>query len=340
MRLNNRLFDAFLIGRGVKQGFVLFPSLFLTVMDSLLKSRRERNVRSSIRVVYIGAAIHADDLRTTAATRDEVRQQADVIQDFTQDTCLNLNVSKLEVVKISKIPQAVETLLVAGHSVTTTSAAKCLGVCWQSNLSVSLSVNENIKKARKAFFAIGNLGAYQGELNPLSTSSIFETCILPVLLYGCETWLLDTSCLSALESFQCEIGRRILRLPKHYSGNAVHIGLHWPSMSTRIFLRKILFLSKLLCNYKDTLCSRVFTTLIIYNTSIVQQCRMLESQLGTDIAAQYLNDPENAFSIAKSSKKAILRKYFTNLLSTSLSNHPSTKLVVSVAELSSWRICL
>ena len=73
-------------------------------------------------------SIHADDLRTTATTRDEVRQQADVIQDFTQDTCLNLNVSKLEVVKISKTLQAVESLLVAGHSLTTTSAGKCLGV--------------------------------------------------------------------------------------------------------------------------------------------------------------------------------------------------------------------
>ena len=199
---------------------------------------REKNVGSSIRGVYNGAAIHADDLRTTAATRDEVRQQTDVIQDFTKDTCVNLNVSKLDVVKISKTPQAVESLLVAGHSVTTTSAAKYLGVWWQSNLSASLSVNENIKKARKAFFVMGSLGAFQGELNPLSTSSIFETFILPVLLYGCETWLLDSSCLSALESFQCEIRRRILRLPKHYSGNAVRIGLHWHSMSTRIFLKK------------------------------------------------------------------------------------------------------
>ena len=64
---------------------------------------------------------------------------------------------------------------------------------------------------------------------------------------------------------------------------------------------------------------------------------MLESHFGTDIVAHCLNDPENAFSIAKSSKKAILRKYFTNLLSTSLSNHLSTKLVASVAESSSRR---
>ena len=73
-------------------------------------------------------------------------------------------------------------------------------------------MDENIKKTRKAFFAMGSLWAFQGELNPLSTSSIFETCILPVLLYGCETLLLDCSCLSTLEIFQCEIGRRILRM--------------------------------------------------------------------------------------------------------------------------------
>ena len=151
-----------------------------------------------------------------------------------------------------------------------------------------------------------NFGAFQEELLP--AASLKLVFYLFYILYGCETWLLDTSCLSALESFQCEIGRRILRLPKHYSGNAVRIGLHWSSMSTRIFLRKILFLSKFLCNSKDTLCSRVFISLEIediHNTSIVQQCRMLESQLGTDTVAQCLNVTENDFSIAKSSKKVI-----------------------------------
>ena len=153
---------------------------------------RERNVGSSIRGVYTGAAIHADDLRTTAATRDEVWQQADVIQDFTQDTCLNINISKLEVVKISITPQA-ESLLVAGHSVTTTSAAKCLGVWWQLNLSASLSVNENIKKARKAFFAIGSLGAFQGKeslihcLPAASLKLVFYLFNSMVVRLGCLT---------------------------------------------------------------------------------------------------------------------------------------------------------
>ncbi len=59
--------------------------------------------------------------------------------------------------------------------------------------TASRAVQENISKARRAFFALGSLGAFQGDLNPLSSRSIFETSVIPILLYGCETWLLDSS---------------------------------------------------------------------------------------------------------------------------------------------------
>lgn len=57
----------------------------------------------------------------------------------------------------------------------TTPVTKCLVVWWSSKLPASKTVDENIKKARKAFFALGCLGAFQGDL--------------PVLLYDYETYL-------------------------------------------------------------------------------------------------------------------------------------------------------
>ena len=108
------------------------------------------------------------------------------------------------------------------------------------------TVSDNINKARRAFFALGRLGAFQGDLNPLSSCSIFETCITPILLYSSETWLLDSTSLDALESFQHDIGCCILRVPKFYSKLAVRIALHWPKAATRILIRKLGFLSKLL----------------------------------------------------------------------------------------------
>ena len=288
----------------------------------------------------MGAAIHADDLRTAAPSIESTASQANIIKKFTVDTCLKLNASKLEIVRIATQSQESKSLKINDVSVCTSSCAKCLGVWWQHDLSAKRSVTENINKARRSFFALGSLGAFQGDLNPLSSSSIFETCVIPTLLYGCETWILDSGCLKTLESFQCEIGRRILRLPKFYSNNAIRIGLHWPTVSTRILLRKLSFLAKLLCSKNDSISTRIFNSLAIddvYDSSIVHQCRMLESVLGTDVLACCLTNPDSAGDIVKSNKRRILNQDFNLLISTSILGQTSCSLVARVAKHTSWR---
>ena len=54
-----------------------------------------------------------------------------------------------------------------------TIATSCLGTWWKYNLSAIRSVQENIVKARRAFFAFGKIDAFQGHLNPLSAVNIF-----------------------------------------------------------------------------------------------------------------------------------------------------------------------
>ena len=137
---------------------------------------------------------------------------------WSSDSCLRLNTSKFEAVKFS--PYSHETAVI--HiGISTSKTSICLGVWWNSNLSSQNSATENVYKARKSIFALGRLGAFQGHLNPLSFCSIFETCIIPVLLYGSDTWLLDSTSPNTLESFQHEIKCHILRVPKFYSKSAL-----------------------------------------------------------------------------------------------------------------------
>ena len=91
----------------------------------------------------MGAATHADDIRTTAPSKKSVSTQADIVANFMKDTCLKLNSSKLEIVKISSQPQENESVQINDVNICTTSSAKCLGVWWQSNLSAKRSVHEN-----------------------------------------------------------------------------------------------------------------------------------------------------------------------------------------------------
>ena len=50
------------------------------------------------------------------------------------------------------------------------------GYWWRRDLFASCAVEENIQKARKAFFHFGSIGAFQDDLSPLSTRSVVETC--------------------------------------------------------------------------------------------------------------------------------------------------------------------
>ena len=120
------------------------------------------------------------------------------------------------------------------------------------------AIAENITKIRTTFFAYGNIGAFHGDLNPLSAQGIVEACVMPVLLFGCESWYLTDTTLDDLEHFQCEIGRKILRLSHFHSNVTVRIRLDWPSVRTRILIRKLSYLKKLVNNDDEKLSTQIF----------------------------------------------------------------------------------
>ena len=68
-----------------------------------------------------------------------------------------------------------------------------------------------------------------------------------------------------------------------------------------------------------------FHIIDVYSVSIVQQCRMLESELGTRTLASYLENPLDASITVKFVKADILKADFDALRS----NHPSAKHIAT-----------
>ena len=272
---------------------------------------RQLNCGGSLHSTFVGSAVHANDVRSIAPNIDSIVSQSSEIHSFASDVGLKLNKSKLEVIQLSQKLTLPLEINLGDVSMTTKKSARCLGIQWQSNLSAKHSVST---KARRAFFGLGSTKAFHGDLNPLSSSNIFDTCVLPVLLYSC----LDSSCIQALEKFQCEIGRRILKLSKYHANYVILIGLHWPA---------------------DTMSYRIFISLAIediYNISVVQQCKMLEATLATDIVDQCLSNPNNAPEIVRINKKLLLKRDYEQLLSSAMS-HPSVYPAAQIAQTVSWR---
>ena len=150
--------------------------------------------------------------------------------------------------------------ILGSQALTTQHHAKCLGYWWSWDLSASKAIDEAIQRARRAFFAFGAIGAFNGKLNPISSRTIFDVCVIPILLYGSENWILTTPLLDRLEAFQGEIGRRILKL-------------------SRIFIQKLNLLFKI--NSEEDSC-HIFSKLAAKDPQslrIIQECRYLEDRV-------------------------------------------------------------
>ena len=268
---------------------------------------------------FIGATIHADDIRTCATTKQSVAKQNSIITRFTNSSCLNLNTQKLEVLQVG---QKSNTLLITiignrwPHDISLRISQMSWGMVAVQPIHIPLFLKPFIRQ-EKPFLRWETWGAFQGKLNPLSSCSIFVTCILPILLYVCETWILDTSTITNLERFQIEIGRRILQLPKHFSRITVRLALQRPSMSTRVLIHKLNFL-RIYCltlyNNGELISKEIFVSLAsedTYGISIIQQCRMMESSLGT---ARCLNEPSEASSIVTENRSNLISRDFQLLM--------------------------
>ena len=285
----------FSINRGVRQGSVLSPILFLLVMDPILLDTKSKSNSLSVSGLFTGALCHADDFRSLSTNLHDCSNQISTVRDAMVSRGLTLSVPKCEAV-ISPTPTKDNATISSSDgftSIPVTNAACCLGAWWTPDLSCSKWVEKNIKKARGAFFARGQ-GTFLGSLNPLSSRSIVETCVFPVLLYGAESWILNTTLLKKLEFFQTEIGKRVLRLPKYSSNRAVRMALLWPSMQARILCIKLSYLHKTVSGVNN-INSRVFRTLAaseVESLLLVRQCRFLESLLGTKYTSLIIQSPD------------------------------------------------
>ena len=196
--------------------------------------------------------------------------------------------------------------------------AKYLGYIWRRNLSAASMINERIHKARQAFFQFGSISAFQGNLSPISSSSIIECCVYPVLLNGVENWILCKESLSKLEKFQGEMAKRILKLLKWQSNTAAKICLGWLSIHAICTIPKLKYLSRVIsCDDQDNVSRRALSSLAdnVEALSIVSECRELKERYCTDNTSSLLVAKcEDGTSILKQMKECIKRKDATLLL--------------------------
>ena len=235
-----------------------------------------------------------------------LEEQVSIVHDFADSNFLNLNFRKFEIIPFSCDPSCVSEVPSSISGLPVVSTVKCLGYWWSWDLFASKSIDENIYKARRAFFCYGSIGAFQGDLNPLSSKAIIDTCVMPILLFGSENWILSDSLMYKLEKFLGELSKRALKWPKHLSNTCAVLILDMESIRCRILCQKLNFLKRLLEERATGVGAVAMRSLSddMESLCLVKECRELELYYGTNLTDIVLTDAD---TISRRAIRKILR---------------------------------
>ena len=81
---------------------------------------------------------------------------------------------------------------------------------------------------------MGALGCSRVTLAPSHASrSVLECCVMLILMYGSENWIVTKGLIDKLEAFQREPLKRVLKWPKYHSNTAAITALEMPLLPWR-----------------------------------------------------------------------------------------------------------
>ena len=128
--------------KGIRQGSVLSPLLFLMVTDPLLQQLVKSALEPSINNLYVGGFLHADDIRTL----DLLDAQVSLVHEQTNVRCMVVFASDPH----ARYPEC----KTAEQAISVGSEGKFLGFWWQGNLMANRRAS---RKPEEALFIMVQL---------------------------------------------------------------------------------------------------------------------------------------------------------------------------------------
>ena len=198
VRCGDTLTDRINCTLGVKQGDICSPILFSLFINELALEviRNGRHgVTFSLDTFELFILLLADDVVLLSETIIGLQRQLNSLGRAAESLRLKVNLNKSNIVVFRKggyLGQR-ERWVFNGSAMPVVNAYKYLGIYFSTKLSFSASCRDLASKAKKALLVVIQRLRHYNNSNFEVFKKIFDTKILPIMLYGAEVWGLEKS---------------------------------------------------------------------------------------------------------------------------------------------------
>ena len=211
VKVDDTLTDWFLITIGVRQGCLLSPDLFNLYLHHIVQEALRHN-QDGVQVadVVIKTAAFADDIDQITRTEAAAQSTLTAINNSGKDYGMEISKEKTKILVHSKEPTKTSITL-DGVELEQVNQFQYLGSTITTDNSSKPEIYRRCALASAAF----------GKLEPIWKDKkiqyktkwrLFNALVLPVALYGCETWTINKQCMKKLAAFEMICIRKILKI--------------------------------------------------------------------------------------------------------------------------------
>uniref|UniRef100_A0A803SNW1 ribonuclease H n=1 Tax=Anolis carolinensis TaxID=28377 RepID=A0A803SNW1_ANOCA len=210
VRTNHGTTDWFKIGKGVRQGCILSPSLFNLYAEHIMRHAGLEKTKARVKIAgrNINNLRYADDTTLMAESEEELRSLITKVKEESAKAGLQLNIKKTKIMAT----RLTDNWQIEGENMEAVADFIFLGAKITADADCSQEIRRRLLLGRRAMANLDKI-VKSKDITLAMKVHIVKAMVFPVITYGCKSWIIRKAEQRKIDAFELWCWRKILRAP-------------------------------------------------------------------------------------------------------------------------------